>query len=140
MFCSKLAAQKIASVQRRAIRAVYLDFQTSRVYLLDKYTCEPLHIKNIRDLLTEVYKSINKLNPEFMWQLFQPKITTMSFRHGTPLALPKPSASTTNSLVFRAILAWNKLPVKTKEAPSLKDFKNLIMKRNDFYCQCKSCK
>ena len=139
MFCSKLSARKIASTQRRAIRAIEIDFDTPSELLLLKYDFETIHITNLRMLLIEVYKSLHRLNPEFMWELFQPKHINVNLRCGKPLTLPKSSVCTTNSLVFRAILAWNNLPSFLKEAPSLAKFKSCITKERVFYCQCKGC-
>ena len=34
---------------------------------MNKDDSATVHISNFRCLMTEVYKSLNKLNPEFMW-------------------------------------------------------------------------
>jgi hypothetical protein len=139
MFCSKLSAQKIASTQRRAIRAVELDFDTPSDLLLPKYGFEAIHTTNLRLLLIEVYKSLHKINPEFMWDLFQYKHISINLRCGKLLTLPKSSVCTTTSLVFRAILAWNNLPSFLKEAQTLAKFKSSTAKERVFCCQCKGC-
>ena len=46
MFCSELSAQKIVSTQRRAIRAVELDFDTPSDLLLQKYGFGAIHTTN----------------------------------------------------------------------------------------------
>ena len=65
MFCSKYATKKVSSTQARALRAINMDFTTSRDNLLDVYDEIPIHTYNLRCLLTEVYKSLHGLNPEF---------------------------------------------------------------------------
>ena len=39
--------------------------------------------------MTEVFKSLNKLNPNFMWEIFRFKETPYSPRCGKPLTLPQ---------------------------------------------------
>ena len=70
MFCSKTSNNLINSTHRRALRVVLNDFTTPRNMFFEKHNIETFHTKNIRVLLTEVYKSFNKLNPEFISDLF----------------------------------------------------------------------
>ena len=48
-----------------------------------------IHTRNLRTLMIEVFKSLNKLNPEFMWEIFKFKETPYSLRYGKPLTLPQ---------------------------------------------------
>ena len=52
MFCSKLSAHKIASTQRKAIRASELDFDTPSDLLLLKYGFEAIHTTNLLTYLS----------------------------------------------------------------------------------------
>ena len=74
MFCCKDDNNLIFRTQKRVLRAVNLDFTTTGDTLLEKYKAESVHTYNLRALAIEVYKSINHLNPSFMWDLFVPKI------------------------------------------------------------------
>ena len=139
MFCSKTASNQIENTQVRALRAVHTDFATPRDELLEVYQETPLHTRNLRILLIEVYKSLHKINPEFMWNLFTYKVTNTSFRRGQLLALPSRQDCYKTSLVLRATLAWNSLPASLKQADSLSVFITAIEQINSFYCQCRIC-
>ena len=39
--------------------------------------------------MIEVFKSLNKLNPELMWEIFKFRETPYSLRYGKPLTLPQ---------------------------------------------------
>ena len=70
MFCSKGDNNLISRAQTRALRAVNSDFNTPTDALLYRYETDSVHTHNLRSLATEVYKSVNHLNPSFMWDLF----------------------------------------------------------------------
>ena len=139
MFCSKYATKKVSSTHARALRAINMGFTTSRDNLLDMYDEIPIHTYNLRCLLTEVYKSLHGLNPEFIWDLFAHKSVDMDFRHGLPLALPAKVDCFADSIVFRATMAWNYLPASLKQSLSLSEFKSDISKMVTFYGHCKTC-
>ena len=109
MFCPKGATRQIEYTQARAIRAINMDFVTPREDLLNVYSDTPIHVNNLKLLLIEVYKSLHKLNPEFMWDLFVHKQIVTNLRRGRLLALPTINEAGKNSLIYRAILAWNYL-------------------------------
>ena len=73
MFCNKSVYKMITSTHRRALTAVQMDFSKSYDELLVQSKAEPVHLKNLRLFMIEVYKSENRLNPEFMWELFVDK-------------------------------------------------------------------
>ena len=140
MFCSKGDNSKIVQVQQRSIRIVHRDFKTPSGDLLRLYSCESIHLQNLKLLALEVFKSANKLNPSFMWEMFQPKQCTMSLRCGHRMRLPGKSESTTNGFVFRAVLLWNNLPKSLKNAATLNLFKiGLENNPTPLYCQCRIC-
>ena len=85
MFHSKGDAKRIQSTQIRAIRAETSDFATSSDDILSAYNIEPIHTTNLRFMLVEVFKSINRLNPDFLWDLFLQKNLAMSLRGGKSL-------------------------------------------------------
>ena len=89
--------------------------------------------------MIEVYKSLNSLNPEFMWSMFLPKDCPYNLRLGNVLTLPKAKhAIGSNSILFRGALAWNYLPKEIKECTSLSTFKAKV-KKHKVYCHCKIC-
>ena len=66
MFCNKAANKIIVFTHRRALSAVQMVFSQSYEELLVLNKAETIHKKNLRLLLIEVYKSVSRLNPEFM--------------------------------------------------------------------------
>ena len=140
MFCSKTAGKKLDSTHKRAIRAVHLDFSTCSDELLEVHSITPLHRRNLQLLLTEVYKTVNHLNPEFMWNLFSENHIKYNLRCGKILNLPcLPARNGQNTLIFRAVMAWNHLPCHIKVADSLPKFKSFLSSLVDIYCQCRYC-
>ena len=139
MFHSKGDANKIRSTQVRAIRAVNFDFYTRSEDIFSVYNVESVHTTNLRTMLVEVFKSVNRLNPEFLWDLFEQKKTAIPLRSGYLLMLPGKCESTIYSFTFRAVLAWNYLPASLKSSETLSSFKSNLARENSFYCQCKSC-
>ena len=79
--------------------------------------------------MLEVYKSRNKLNAEFMWDLFiRVKESPYSLRAGKVLMIP-PIQSTKygiNSLIFRGSMLWNTVPSNIKQSKSISCFKKNI--------------
>lgn len=131
----------INKVHKRAMRAVYGKFQLSFQELLELGNSETIHVRNLKTLLIEVFKSLNRLNPEFMWHLFTYKSVKYTLRSGQVLSLP-PTKTTKfglNSLVFRGSLLWNTLPPTFKVATTLHGFKMNLKAWNGENCSCPVC-
>ena len=86
--------------------------------------------------MTEIFKSISQINPEFMWSFFQPKKLSYNLRKGSILNLPRTQSTYfgTNAIHFRGSLIWNNLPAKVNPAiqfsnlkPKLKIWEILIV-------------
>ena len=91
--------------------------------MLEKANQTTIHQKNLKVLTCEVFKSLNSLSPEFMSSLFPSAICSYSLRPGSLLVVPR--AKTTigsNSISFRAALAWNYLPKAVKKSVSVSSF------------------
>ena len=87
-----------------------------------------IHQKHLRFLVTEIFKSIYQINPEFMWSFFKQKKSPYSFRKGPILNLPRTQSTYygKNAVHFRGSLIWNNLPAKVKSSNSVFEFKNKI--------------
>ena len=66
IFCSKGASNEINGAHKRALRALYGDYESTFEELLDKIKSMTIHKKNLQILMIEVYKTINHLNPAYM--------------------------------------------------------------------------
>ena len=141
MFCNKNLNGKIDKAHKRCLKAVYnLHHRTFKELLyIDKSS--NLHTKNLKSLMTEIYKVINNLAPEFMTEIFTIKNQPYNLRRTELLNLPPCSTRTfgTNSLSFRASYVWNNLPINITSAKTLSLFKILIKKWQRVTCNCKIC-
>ena len=125
MFGRKSNDGLINQAHKRALRAVYLDFQSPFKALLSKDEGVLIHIQNLQKLMLEIYNSINNVSPKFMSNIFVTKPCNYELRSGTNLILPQTRTKTygKNSLVFRGSLTWNSLPLSIKTAKSSQIFK-----------------
>ena len=86
-------------------------------------------------------KTINKLNPQFMWDLLEIKDTEHDLRVKNLLKLPTTKTKThgLKSFTFRGSIMWNYLPNDLKNCKSLKIFKNKIKSWRGDKSMCKLC-
>ena len=73
MFSTAKSLNKIESLQKRALRFLYNDYSISCEGLLEKAGKVKMNVYRLRNLCVEIYKIINKLNPEFMNNIFKVK-------------------------------------------------------------------
>ena len=81
MFCRKKRYLKIQKIHRKALKVVY---NSNKNYdeLLRNNNEVSIHQSHFRALIYEVFKSLNNLNPEFMWLYFVFKNITYNIRKG----------------------------------------------------------
>ena len=70
------------------MRCVYRDYESPLEVLLEKDGSVKFHVKKLRTLMLEVFKTLHHLNPEFMWDMFVYKQTSYTSRCGRNLILP----------------------------------------------------
>ena len=66
MFHSRKVNHKINRIQERALRIVYKDYDLDFDELLTKDSSVTIHQRNLQLLATEIFKTVNALNPSFM--------------------------------------------------------------------------
>ena len=66
MFSTAKSLNKLDSLQKRALRFLYNDYTISYEGLLEKGGKVKMNVYRLRNLCFEIYKTINKLNPEFV--------------------------------------------------------------------------
>ena len=71
MFANKCSIDKILRIHKRTLQIVYEVYGESYENLLNRSDDISIHQKHLRYLAIEVYKSLTKLNPGFMWNFFQ---------------------------------------------------------------------
>ena len=141
MFCRKTLYSKIEKIHHKTLKVIYESNDTYDNLLLQSNTVS-VHQRHLRFLMTEIYKSISQLNPEFMWSYFTHKDMPYNLRKGRFLGLPKTHSFYygTNAVHFRGSLIWNNLPAVVKSSDSLFEFKNKIKNIGDIDCGCLICR
>ena len=92
---------------KRALRALYGDYESTFEELLDKDKSLTIHKKNLQRLMVEIYKTINHLNPAYMWE----KDVPYNLRSKELCKIPFVNSQRygISSLSFRGSLLWNAL-------------------------------
>ena len=141
MFCCKISNTLINKTQKRALTALHKRFDLDFEELLNLESCDKFHTINLRFLLTEVFKSLNKLNHEFMWQLFEIKENNYVLRNGLQLKAPQVKINRygVNSLIFQGTSLWNTVNSEIKDSPSLEVFRKKIKSWDSIKCNCTIC-
>ena len=88
MFCSKSANKEINRTNKRALRLLYEDYDSSFEQLLEKDGSITVHQRNLQNLITEIYKTINQINPAYMWEFFVEKDMPYNLRTKVLCRLP----------------------------------------------------
>ena len=142
MFCGKTANEEINRIHKRALRRLYNDFSSSFKELLEKSGQKTVHLQNIQTLLVEVFKSLNQMNPAFMWELFERKQSSYNLRNKDLLQIPKFQTITygANSITYRGSYLWNSIPDVVKSCDSVLSFKRKIREWSGNTCTCRACK
>ena len=101
-----------------------------------------IHQRHVRFLVTEIFKSISQINPEFLWSFFKPKKLSYSLRKGPILNLPRTQSTYygTNAIHFRGSLICSNLPAKVKSSNSDFEFKTKIKNLGNIDCGCLICR
>ena len=69
-FCSKSHTDKLESLQLRALRFVFADYDSDYKTLLHRANMPNLELARLRALCTEVFKCVHNLAPKYMCDLF----------------------------------------------------------------------
>ena len=141
MFCGKVSNEIMNRTHRRALRAIYNDYNSDYATLLLKGNHQTIHERNLKLLLSEVYKCVNNKTPTFLWNIFNHKESSYKLRISDRLILPKTSTKLgLHSFTYRGSSCWNNIPddIKTSENSSIFDdkLKNLHIAN---ICNCKIC-
>ena len=141
MFCRKKQYLKIQNIHHKALKVVYNSNKNYDELLWDNNKVS-IHQSHLRALIREVFKSLNNLNPEFMWPYFVFRNITYSIRKGPLLRLPaaKSTSYSINSVLFRACLLWNSLPQSIKYSESIVELKAKMKGLENIDCSCILCR
>ena len=110
-----------------------------------------LHSSNVQrsalytNIVLETFKSVNKINPPFMQDLFEVKENKYNLRGGILLDQPKVCTERygIHTIKYQGAQLWNSLPPHMKTSVTVKDFKYHLAKWSGPVCKygcCLSCK
>ena len=129
---------KIESLQKRVLRFLYSDYSLSYEDSLEKAQKVKMGVNRLRNLCVEIRKTINKLNPEFMENIFKVKQNKRVVMEQYKLNLEIPEwnqvVSGTKSLKVYEPKVWNSLPFHIKTSENLIHYKSLINNWNGNWC------
>ena len=142
LFCGKGANKEIDRTHKRALRILYKDYESSFETLLTRSGSFKIHVKNLQKLMTEIYKSMNHLNPSLVWEFHEKKHVTYNLRIQYLCKLPtiKTLGFGLESLSFRGSFLWNTLDDSIKQKSTLSAFKKRIRDWAGDKCTCKICR
>ena len=133
----------VESIQRRALRFLHDDNDSSYEDLLTKTGKNLMSVYRLKSLCIEIFKTINKLNPIYMKDIFQLAISDRPVRQHHTHNLKKVSMRTTTfgtkRLTSLGPTVWNKLPAHLKSAENIVCFRKMIKNWNGEKCLCKLC-
>lgn len=140
-FCSTSMIRKMEYIQERALRFIYNDFKSEYREMLEMYGHETLHVRRIKTIASEVYKTIHSLNPTFMKEMILEKELTYCLRDGFKVAIPKFNKIRygRNTFSYYGPHIWNILPSDIKGAISIQVFKKMLKKWEGPNCACTAC-
>ena len=98
-----------------------------------------MEVRRLRTMALEIFKTINKLNPTFMENLFTKRNNAK--RRKNDLIIPSGNSVTfgNNSLRCLGPHIWNSLPENIKEISSFEKFKESIKNWYGPTCKCSLC-
>ena len=131
------------NLQKRALHFLLNDYDSSYEDLLEKSGYPNMNLRRQRALCIEIYKTLNKLNPDYMNDIFKPRNTDRLTRekYKLNLEIPKPNQATfgTRSLRSYCPKISNALPYHIKTSDNLKNFKAIIKCWDGNHCTCRVC-
>ena len=121
---------KIERIQERASRFINNDYHSDYSTLLSKNEHVTMEVKQMRFLCTEIYKTLNGLNPNYMNKIFVKSCSRYSSRRPHDLMVPRVNQTKfgLKSIQYEGAKLWNHLSNSIKSAENLEIFKKTYKK------------
>ena len=142
-FCGQSDTDKLESLQTRALRFVYSDYESDYDTLLSRANMPTLKLSRLRALCTEVFKCTHNLAPQYMCDLFVLTDKTVHNTRSTKNVIQNHCNTVNNGIktfVPYSTHLWNKLPKHIKNTSDLETFKVLVDTWSGPQCNCNFCK
>ena len=139
--CDKTSDNRINHLHELALRTVYNDNVSTFEKLLEKDNSVTIHVKNLRILATELYKTKENLAAPIMHEIFEQRNIQYNLRSQTDFQLG--SVKTVNcglrALRYLGPKIWNIVPFEIKNSETLAQFKLKIKSWKPSHCPCNLC-
>ena len=138
MCCDKTSDNRINHLHERALRTAYNDNVSIFEKSLEKDNSVTIHVRNLRILATELYKTKENLAAPIMHEIFEQKNIQYNLRSQTDLQLG--SVKTVNcGLRALRYLGPKIVPFEIKNSGTLAQFKMKTKSWKPTYCPCNLC-
>ena len=142
-FCSATSTNKFEKIQERALRFINNDYSPSLGKLLNLSNTQPLHVRRIKLMASEVYEIVlvNGLSPNYFQDLVTIKDSSYNFGREKTAEVPLVNMTWYGLKSFKseAPRIWNSLPNNVQLAESYPQFPRLLQNWNGFRCKCPVC-
>ena len=133
MLASSKSLTKIENLHKRALRFMLDDYSSSYKRILEKSGKFSMDVKRKHKLCIEIYKTLNNLNPSFMKEIFELRLSSRPVREQYKLNLNIPRKKQvpfgTKSLESLVPKFWKNLPYHIKSAENyLKNYLKTYLK------------
>lgn len=135
-FTSSHSSDKIERIQERALRFVCENSEKSYKEMSEKFGQCTMKTKRMRLLTIEIFKTLNKLNPSYMRNIFYRSVQRRSERLKFNIETQTYNQAKygKNSLRVLGPMLWNSLPNDIKSLNSLPQFKKFIKRWGNEDC------
>ena len=89
MFHSRHLNSKINNIHERALKIAYKDYDSSFNTLLEKDDSVNIHVKHLRNLMIEIFKTKGNINPPFMREIFCERHAVYNLRINNEFMVPR---------------------------------------------------
>ena len=125
MFSSAKSLSKVESLQKRALRFLYDNYDPSYESLLKLAGKSTMNVTRLRSLCIEIFKTLNNISPVFMNEIFELRKTKRAVRNQCKLNLEVPIINQVtfgDKIRYLRPKIWNLLPFHKKSSESLTTF------------------
>ena len=125
-FCGTTLSDKLERVQIRALRAVYVDYESESCVLLERANMTTLKDERVMGIAIMTFQIENNLCPCYLENVITHKEYRHHLRSGQNcLVLPHMDNTKfgLNSFTYAAPRLWNKIPINIIDSQTLTSFK-----------------
>ena len=141
-FHSRKTDHKINRIHERALRLAYKDNVSTFEQLLATNNSVTTYERNLQLLMTNIFKTKSKLNPDFMTDIFKERSVSYNLLKGSDTLLPVVRTTTYDieTVSYFRNKLWPILPSSLQSIPNLENFKKRIRSCRIKFCGCRISK